>query len=430
MGFSKLKTTEIKQRFIKLFSVNLLVKGVNFLLLPIYLNLMSPEEFGNYSYIISIIGMMALVFGVGQHATLNRFYHSSEYTKDALIENVHLIVFTSFIFFGVCIIFFKSYFIKFFLKHSINDIVFYSMLALAMLTALNQLLMTFLFQSENVKMVQRKCIVEIFVFNIFSLSLLYFVPLPKDELRILATAISYIIILIFYYRCFFKKTNFKFDNYSIGFYKRGIINGFPIAIGSCSNFFITFGDRFAIEKILDKSSLGVFSFAMVIISILMLVFQSFQNVWLPYFFKEKNLDLSFQRTYKITLIFFGVSVIMGIGFYGLVYILATYFINHLYIESLAFLWLLVFASFFQIAGMTMAGFYQIYEKNHIVVPINILAGGINIIMNFYFIKQYGILGAALSTALISVMLFIVHFYLVHFYRNKGNYGEYFTKYKT
>lgn len=172
MGFSKLKTTEIKQRFIKLFSVNLLVKGVNFLLLPIYLNLMSPEEFGNYSYIISIIGMMALVFGVGQHATLNRFYHSSEYTKDALIENVHLIVFTSFIFFGVCIIFFKSYFIKFFLKHSINDVVFYSMLALAMLTALNQLLMTFLFQSENVKMVQRKCIIEIFVFNIFSLSLL------------------------------------------------------------------------------------------------------------------------------------------------------------------------------------------------------------------------------------------------------------------
>ncbi|MFM2484525.1 lipopolysaccharide biosynthesis protein [Celerinatantimonas yamalensis] len=424
-----MKTAEVKQRFIKLFSVNLIVKGASFLLLPVYLNLMSQEEFGNYSYIISIVGMMAFVFGIGQHATLNRFYHSSEYTRDALVENVHLILFTSFLFFGFFIILFKSYFIELFLKHVISDVVFYSMLILAMLTALNQILMSFLYQSENIKLIQRKSIVEFFIINVSSLCLLYFVSLPKSELRILAVSVSYVMILAFYYRFFLKKHNFKFKNSTIAFYKRGISNGFPMAVGSLSVFFINFGDRFVIEKKLDNSLLGVFSFAMVIIGILMLVFQSFQNVWLPYFFKEKNLDLSFQRAYKIILIFFGVSVIMGISFYGLVYILANYFIDHSYIKSLGFLWLLVFASFFQIAGMTIAGFYQIFEKNHIVVPINILAGIINIFMNYYFIERYGILGSALSTVLISVMLFFVHFYLVNFYRKRGNYGEYFTKYK-
>jgi len=202
-----------------------------------------------------------------------------------------------------------------------------------------------------------------------------------------------------------------------------------MAVGSFSNFFIAFGDRFVIEKILDASSLGVFSFAMVIISILMIVFHSFQNVWLPYLFKEKNLDVSFQRVYKIILIFLGVSVSIGICFYGLVYILANYFIEHSYIKSLEFLWVLVLASFFQIAGMIIAGFYQIFEKNYISVPINVLAGVLNIYMNYYFIEHYGLLGAALSTALISFMLFVLHFSLVHYYRKKGDYGEYFTKYK-
>jgi len=424
-----LKRVEIKKRFIKIFSVDVLVKGLGFVLLPVYLNLMTQEEFGNYSYIFSIVGMMSFVFGVGQHVTLNRFYHSDEYTRDVLIENIHIILLTSFLFFGALLVFFKDSFVDFFFKFIISDFIFYSMVSLAILMSLNQIFMSFLYQSENIKMIQKKNIVDFSIINIFALFLLYFFPLPKDELRILAMLGSYALILILYYHLFVKKHHFRFSNRALTFYKRGVKNGLPIALGSFSNFFIAFGDRFVIEKLLDNAALGIFSFAMVVIGILMLVFQSFQNVWLPYLFKEKNLDISFVRVYKIIFIFLGVSLAIGIGLYGLVYILASYYIEYSYIESLEFLWVLVLASFFQIAGMLMACFYQIFEKNHISVPINITAGFINIYINYYFIDHFGLLGAALSTAIISFMLFGLHFYLVHFYKKKGNYGEYFTKHK-
>ncbi|MFM2482355.1 lipopolysaccharide biosynthesis protein [Celerinatantimonas sp. YJH-8] len=421
-----MKITEIKKRFIQLFSINILTKSVGFLLLPIYLNLMSPEEFGNYSYVISIVEVMFFIFGFGQYTTINRFYHSSEYTKDALVENVQLIVFTSFIFCCCILIIFKNYIFNIFPNNSINDVIFYSMLALSMLRALNQLIMVFLYQSENIKTVQIKLIVEFFIINILSLCFLYLLPLPKNESRILAMLMSYFIIITLYYRFFIKKNNFKFKNRTIEFYKRGVINGLPVAIGSCSNFFINFGDRLVIGKLLDSSFLGIFSFAIVIVNILMLIFYSFQSVWLPYFFKEKNLDISFKRAYKIIFIFFGISILLGGAFYALVYILATYFIQPIYIKSLSFLWLLVLASFFQIAGMMMTGFYQIYEKSYIAVPVNTLSGVLNIVMNYYFTNKYGILGAALSTAIISIILFVAHFGLVNFYKGRGNYGEYFT----
>jgi O-antigen/teichoic acid export membrane protein len=424
-----LKKREINHRFLKLFSVDVFVKASGLLLLPLYLNLMTQEEFGNYSYIFSIIGMWAFVFGMGQHATLNRFYHSNEYTRDLVIENIHLILMSSFVFFGVVFIFFQKSIVELFFKSVVSNMLFYCMIVLAMLIALNQIFMSFLYQAEKISIVQKKNITDFFVINTLALFLLFSFPYSKDKVRVFAMLISYALILSFFYRFFVSKKHLKFSNKSIIFYKRGLKNGFPMAVGSFSNFFIAFGDRFVIEKLLNKSFLGIFSFTMAIIGILMLVFSSFQNVWLPYHFKEKNLDISFRRVYKIIFIFFGVSLVAGVGFYILVYILANYFIEYSYIKSLDFLWVLVLASFFQIAGMITAGFYQIYEKSHICVPINILAGILNIYINYHFIENYGVLGAAISTLLISFMLFLLHFYLVHYYRRKGNYGEYFTKYQ-
>ncbi len=420
--------SEIKQRFIKLFSIDLLIKGSAFLLLPLYLNLMTQEEFGNYSYMFSIVGMLSFVFGMGQHATLNRFYHSYEYSRELVIENLHLILLTSVVFFCFILLVFKVEFIFLFFKFEITNIIYYSMIFLAILLALNQIFMSFLYQSENIKMVQKKNIYDFLIINILALGFLYLLPFPKDELRILAMIIGYLIVLSIFYRQLITKKNLKFTNRSKEFYKRGFKNGLPMAVGSFSNFFIAFGDRFVIEKLLDASALGIFSFAMVIIGILMLVFNSFQNVWLPYLFKEKNLDISFKRVYKIISIFFIISILMGISFYVLIYIMTNYFIEYSYIKSLDFLWLLVLAAFFQIAGMISAGFYQIFEKNHISVPVNIVAGILNILMNYYFIDIYGLIGAAISTVLISFILFIIHFSIVHYYRKQGVCSEYFSKY--
>jgi len=249
-----LNKSEIKRRFVKLFSIDILIKGAGFLLLPIYLNLMTQEEFGNYSYIFSIVGMLGFVFGMGQHATLNRFYHSSEYNRDTLIENLHLVLLSSFILFTFILTVFHNYFIKLFFKFSISNTLYLTMIFLAVLVALNQIFMSYLYQSENIKLVQKKNLFDFFTVNVIAISFLYFLPYPKDELRIFAITLASMISLMIFYKKFISKTHLKFANRSKVFYKRILFNGFPMAVGSFANFFISFGDRFVIEKLLDNNN--------------------------------------------------------------------------------------------------------------------------------------------------------------------------------
>jgi O-antigen/teichoic acid export membrane protein len=423
---ANVRSSEFKIRFIKLFSVDFLAKAGAFILLPLYLNFMTQEEFGRYSYLLSVVGVLSFVFGLGQHVNLSRFFHTSEYSRQTLIETIHLILATSILFFSVILLGFKDIIKTFLFKSAINDTIYVVAVVLAIIMALNQILMMFLYQSEKIALVQGKNIFTFLCINSISLTSLYFIALPGDEVRMTALLVSYVLILLIFYGNFFSFRSLRFKYYSKELYVRGIKNGFPIAVGSFANFFIAFGDRFVIDKLLDATALGVFSFAMTIVGVLLLIFNSFQNVWLPYLFKEKNISISLKRVYKIISLFGVVSLLTGAGFYLIVFVLTRYFIDPSYIQSLDFLWLLVLATFFQIAGMFIAGFYQIFEKNHISIPINIIAGVLNIGMNYFFINHFGLIGAALATVLISLILFIFHFTLVHYYKRRGVFGEYFA----
>ena len=416
---------DFQSRFLKILSVDVLVKGGGFLLLPVYLQLMTAEEFGRYSYLFSIAGMFAYVFGMGQHISLSRFFHTNEYTRKEVVGNIHLVLFTSVVVFLSILLTFKTQLISLMFKHEVLDTTYYIVISLAILLVLNQIFMVFLYQSEQISFVQKKNIFDFLCVNIVTILALYFIDYAADVVRITSMFVAYIVIIVFYYRLPGLASIFS-TRLTTSIYKRFLINGTPVAVGSFANFFIAFGDRFVVEKLLDESKLGVFSFAIIITSIIMVVFNSFQNIWLPFLFKEKDLNISFKRIYKIIILFAAVSAVAGAIFYLLVYVLANNFIDKVYLSSLEFLWILVIAVFFQTAGMFIAGFYQIFEKNYISMPVNIGAAGINIALNYYLIAQYQLRGAAIATALISFMLFLIHFTLVHYYKNKGSYGEYFS----
>ncbi|MGH1406886.1 MAG: lipopolysaccharide biosynthesis protein [Rhodomicrobiaceae bacterium] len=421
---------ELLKNFVKLFSVDLLLGGIGFLLLPIYLNLMTPSEFGFYSYIISIIGALAYLFSMGQYATLNRFYHVNEYKKNEIIETINLIILSCFILFLFIFIAFKHYIIQFAFSQKMSAPVYYLIIVLGLLAALRLILRAYFYQEKKIKIAQYENLFYFISVHIISILMLLFISNSKVELRLIATAVAGTLTILLFYKTFLFYRNILLRNSSKNLYLRGTRNGLPMALGSLINYFIAFGDRFVIEKLLTNSSLGIYSFAMVFISLNLMIFNSVQNAWLPYFFAEKNMMISLKRIYKFIVLFLFLTPVITISIYIVIHVIANNFIDHSYILSLDFLWILMLASFLQVAGMFIAGFYQIFEKNHLVVPINVAVAFGNIALNYILIPQYGLRGAAIATFLVSLLLFILHFSIVHYFiKTIGSSGEYHTSKK-
>ena len=227
-----MKQKEFRSRFIKLFSVSVAVKAGGFLLMPIYLQLMTPDEFGRYSYLLSVAGMLAFVFGMGQHATLSRFFHSSEYTRKEVVENINLVLLTSITVLMLFLLVCKAQVISLLFKYQLPDTIYYIMIALAILMALNQIFMMFLYQSEQVNLVQKKNIFDFLCINAIALTALYFIDLQADSVRISAMLIAYTVIIAFFYPRMFGADNIRFSARLPDFYKRALKNGAPMAVGS------------------------------------------------------------------------------------------------------------------------------------------------------------------------------------------------------
>ena len=53
---------------------NLFVRSVSFLLLPLYSNLISTEEFGNYALLMSLYAVIAVFYQSGLQSALSKYY--------------------------------------------------------------------------------------------------------------------------------------------------------------------------------------------------------------------------------------------------------------------------------------------------------------------------------------------------------------------
>ena len=63
------------KRLTTILGIDILVKASGFILLPIYLRLMTQEEYGLYNYLLSIITTFAVVLNFALYIPLSKFYH-------------------------------------------------------------------------------------------------------------------------------------------------------------------------------------------------------------------------------------------------------------------------------------------------------------------------------------------------------------------
>ena len=299
---------------------NLFVRSVNYLLLPLYSNLISPAQFGNYALLMSFYSFSMVLYQGGYQAALNKYYLIEQ---DSTRRNI---IFATISRTAIVIAFFLSVVVALF-ANDLSNIVFGNpsgrdlilLLAGAMFfeTAGGQLI-NFLIttgRGSKVAVVTGIGAVAGFLLNIY---FIYFrsMGIPGIITAQLASAVLICFLLLPLLLNVIKEKG----DYTL--LKKLLIFTSPLILGGIFSVGVDVADRFILNSFLGISEVGIYSFSYRIAVIMNLFIISFRTAWMPY-----AIDLYNKKMYEVNL---NSILIKFISAGGIIFISVALFTNDLF----------------------------------------------------------------------------------------------------
>jgi O-antigen/teichoic acid export membrane protein len=404
----------IKGDFFKLFVTysfgSLFLYGANFLLMPIYTKVLSKAEFGQIeliSTLTAIIGIL-LTFGLPQLIFVE-YFHTEPKQRSKLIFNTVLIYLLLslplFCIFLLIIIkntsfFFKTYvdqdallmaFIAIFL--SFFQSIFISILQVskqAKKLTLFQISLGILTLALNIYLVYylRKGIFGYFA-STFIVALFSFAYIVYDVMNKIDYAFK------FEFRLKFQ----KIINY--------LKNGSPFVLGAVSVWILAGADRWIILYYLDDAGVGIYSVAYRFASMYYpLLIIPILNAYTPNLFEKFSNNNFHQNMKKIIISSFLVSLILAF----ITPLVAQFLIDKSYYASLELMPILVIGYCFFFLTQVIAAIIVFKKKTNVLLQNIFFANIANILLNIFFIRKFGLVGAAVAFSSSQFVWFIATYY--------------------
>ena len=164
----------------------------------------------------------------------------------------------------------------------------------------------------------------------------------------------------------------------------------------------------------DKSGLGIYFMASQFAFIINVLVSAFFFTYQPMLYKFLA-DLSEEnklKMLKIKYLFAGFLLLCTIALCVAIPFIYQLFINKQYHPGIPYVAWLAFGFFFWGLYALMLGFLYYYKKNRVVIIFSIFGSLACIGLNYYFIGEYGIMGAAYANLIMYILLFITLFITV------------------
>ena len=144
-------------------------------------------------------------------------------------------------------------------------------------------------------------------------ALFFFKDNDKVELRLISTYLIELILFIVFSYFLFAEMILAFNGkIAISAIKLAV----PIMLSAIFGIVINFGDKFFLEKYGNFKDLSNYFLAASCAGLIPMIFTSVQNVWLPVFFKEKDIAVNFYKNKKTDGEASSVIFIIGGLYYG------------------------------------------------------------------------------------------------------------------
>jgi O-antigen/teichoic acid export membrane protein len=381
---------------------------ISFALLPFYTKHLTPVEFGIATLIqvnLTFISML-LTFGLNTGFMIRYFKENNENIKKMF--TIVLLIFFASIFILILILPFKDFYQAILgfkatllqLLIFFATILFYNYVSFYLGFLKNQLkAFEFSIYSVCYALVNGAATIYFIVQLKYSyLSFLYGAFIANGIFALIGTV---------YYRNYFCKINYSSNKKII---KDLFRISWPILPSQISSSVINLNDKYQINSLLDQSFVGIYSvgarFGGMFQNFLISPFiSSYNPIAFELFSKDTLKFKEVQKKYFLILPIISIMLILGLGI--VFKPLFEKFIDRRYWSGYYLIFIFMVGFIFQgitsIVGITII----MSEKLHISMVVGIFAAIINLLLNYFFIKSFGILGAALAMLVSSLIVFIL-----------------------
>jgi O-antigen/teichoic acid export membrane protein len=208
-------------------------------------------------------------------------------------------------------------------------------------------------------------------------------------------------------------------HFSKSLFKRFLPYGIKAYLGSLIGFLLLRVDMLMINHILDKKDVGLYDIAINMSDMVYLFPMVVSTILFPKLSGISDIQQKWKLAKNTGI---ALLVIMAVGCIG-VATLSSPLIHLLFgkpfIGSVPAFELLIICKFLMAANSIFSIFIASIYVPWTTVPFNFSVLGINIVLNYFWIEQYGILGAAMSSIVSFSLLIVFHFYYTRKYLRSG-----------
>ncbi|OFX23156.1 MAG: hypothetical protein A2033_15440 [Bacteroidetes bacterium GWA2_31_9] len=395
-----------------------------FILLPIYTNYLTPDEYGAIQSMQVIITVLAIFLSLATERSMSRLYfdYNDIQEQKKLIGNATLLVLFLSSFCVAIMFLFKDY-----VSSIYQSIPFYPFYYFAIL---NTYILVFSQLPKVILQVQQKAmtffIVSILQFFSGVAFILYFLIISKEGAAgmLKGQMLGNLVVLPIFLYFILKQSIFKIRFDMI----RSIFSySLPIVPSLVFAWVMNLSDRIFIERYFSLYDVGIYSLGYKIAGISALVTSSFYAAYSPIFYKIAN-DKSAQnpkevlRNYNHTYVIIVIFLSFSIAFVSKEFI--AIFLNIKYVDAWKIVNVISFSYLIAaISGLLNLMIYQ-EKKTMRMLLIIIISASTNTGMNFLIIPAFGAMGAAIATVTSSLVFFLIayvyakKFYFVSFHWDK------------
>ena len=382
---------------------NLVVNALSFLSTPIFSRLLSKEEYGQFSNFSAWASILQIIMTFNFSATIARAKYDYEEDMDSYLAT--LVIFNNIT--TVIIFTFVELFSSYFEA------------LLSMEHRFIRILLIYMFFSPCFSYLQIKHRIfykyKFFVAFSFSTAVLrtgisilcvilmedkVFGRICGDKLSMSVFCVSLWIVILY-----------KGKNLKLEYIKYALLISVPLIPHTLAGNILTTADKIMITDICGSADNAIYSLVYTISCMAAILWNSMNQAWSPWLYDNMAIDNKAGIRHKSKL-FLGLFLVLIVGVLLIAPEIVLLMGGNKYYESRYLMPPVILACVFQFIYSMYVNIEIFMKKTFQISVGTVMAGGINIVLNYLLIPKYGYQAAAYTTLIGYILLWIFHYIIV------------------